>query len=236
MKQILIASIIAIGLHIAFFAFLPLLLQKNHKPVQAEIKSVIITMSYRTLELRKKKHEKKPFIEIAKKNKTDKPKKKINQNRSEAIRIKKIKPAPELKAGTKALQRIDLNSLPKTNIKQQVDDYQADDTVNSNLQNKKTVNNNENFVKIIEPVYKKKPLLKYPIKAKRRGYEGIVELMVQVSIKGSVSNLWIFKSSNYKSLDNQAVKIVRKWIFEPGKKDGKPEKMWVKIPVKFQLK
>lgn len=91
-------------------------------------------------------------------------------------------------------------------------------------QNKENLNKNKELFKITEPFYKKKPLLKYPLKAKRRGYEGTVELMVQVSMKGKVSNLWVFKSSNYKSLDNHAVKIVKNWIFEPGKKDGKPTK------------
>ena len=228
MKQILIAGTIALGLHIAFFASLPILLQKNHKPVQPGIKSVIITMSYRTQELKKDTHTHKADLKIAKK--------KGSPKRFETIETKKIKPDPELKPATKSLQKIDLKSLPETNTKQQVADYQAIDTVNSNFQNKKTVSNNKNLVKITEPVYKKKPLLKYPIKAKRRGHEGIVELMVQVSKNGYVSNIWIFKSSNYKSLDNQAVKIVRKWVFEPGKKDGEPEKMWVKIPVKFELK
>ena len=125
-------------------------------------------------------------------------------------------------------QKIAPGPLQETDIEQKSADKQAID--------KKNLSNIKKFNTIIKPVYKNNPLPQYPIRARKRGYEGIVELMVQVSKNGRVSNLWIFKSSNYKSLDNQAVKIVKKWIFEPGRKNEMPEEMWVKIPVKFELK
>ncbi|MCF6248120.1 MAG: energy transducer TonB [Desulfobacula sp.] len=90
-------------------------------------------------------------------------------------------------------------------------------------------------IEFAKPLYKKNTLPTYPVVARKRGYHGTVELMVLVSKKGTVSSLKIFKSSKYKSLDRQAVKTVKTWLFEPGKKNGRPEEMWVKIPIKFEL-
>ncbi len=216
MGRILISGAIAIGLHIVFLVSLPMLLQKDHKPAQPETKSVMVTMSYRPLKPEKEKQKIKSAKKIIKKNRL----------------------APKHEPKNKPLQQVHPKPTQKkkTQTKQDVTDFQNSDKKNPVFQSKESFNKNQGLVTITEPFYKKKPLLKYPLKAKRRGYEGTVELMVQVSKKGIVSNLWIFKSSNYKSLDNQAVKIVRNWIFEPGKKNGRPEKMWVKIPIKFKLK
>ena len=228
MKRILLSGTIALCVHIAFFLSIPLLIQKNHKPAKPEIKSVMVTMSYRPLEEKKEKIKRMPVKRIVKKKITKpKPKKKIKP---------KNKPLPALEPEPEPFQKPDLISLPETDIKQEIAENQVKNKKSPTFQEKETPYRNNKTVTITEPFYKKNPLPKYPTKAKRRGHEGIVELMVQVSEKGKVSNLWIFKSSNYKSLDNQAVKIVKQWIFEPGKKNGKPEKMWVKIPIKFKLK
>jgi len=40
----------------------------------------------------------------------------------------------------------------------------------------------------------------------------------------------------YKSLDTAALAAVKTWQFEPGTINGNPKEMWVKIPVKFELK
>ncbi len=90
-------------------------------------------------------------------------------------------------------------------------------------------------IEFATPLYKKNTLPAYPVSARKRGYHGLVELMVLVSEKGTVSAIKIFKSSKYKSLDRQAINTVKTWLFEPGKKNGTPEKTWVKIPVKFEL-
>ncbi len=214
MKRILLSGAIAIGLHALFLVSLPVLSQKNQKPATPETKSVIVTMSYQTLKPKKEKQEVKPVKKFVK---------------------KKTKSAPKQKPVIKPLPQANPNPLEKIQTKQNVTDVQQSDKKNPVFQSKESLNKNKGLVTITEPFYKKKPLLKYPLKAKKRGYEGTVELMVQVSKEGVVSNLWIFKSSNYKSLDNQAVKIVKSWIFEPGKKNGRPEEMWVKIPVKFRL-
>lgn len=86
------------------------------------------------------------------------------------------------------------------------------------------------------PLYKKNPLPKYPRLAKQRGHSGTVQLMVLVDEKGVPENIRIFESSGYTSLDEEAVKTVKSWLFEPGTVDGTPQGMWVKIPITFELK
>ncbi|MCP3899733.1 MAG: energy transducer TonB [Desulfobacteraceae bacterium] len=214
MKRILLSGAIATGLHAVFLISLPMLSQKNYKHAIPETKSVIVTMSYQTLIPKKEKQKVKPVKKFVR---------------------KKMKSAPQQKPEIKPVPQANPNPLEKIQTKQNVTDAQHLDKKTPVFQSKESLKKNKGLITITEPFYKKKPLLKYPLKAKRRGYEGTVELMVQVSKEGIVSNLWIFKSSNYKSLDNQAVKIVKNWIFEPGKKNGRPEEMWVKIPVKFRL-
>lgn len=86
------------------------------------------------------------------------------------------------------------------------------------------------------PLYRRNPPPGYPRAAKKRGYQGTVVLSVLVNENGVVTNLWVFASSGYMILDNAAVKAVRKWLFEPGKIGDKNVEMWVKVPIRFQLK
>ncbi len=86
------------------------------------------------------------------------------------------------------------------------------------------------------PLYKRNPPPKYPRAARRRGYEGTVILNVLVNKNGDVSSLWVSTSSGYRLLDNAALEAVSNWLFEPGSIGNKKVDMWVKIPVRFQLK
>ena len=86
------------------------------------------------------------------------------------------------------------------------------------------------------PLYKKNPPPGYPRTAKKRGYQGTVVLSVLVDEYGRVANLWVFTSSGYMILDNAAAKAVKKWFFEPGKIGTRNVDMWVKVPIRFQLK
>jgi len=46
----------------------------------------------------------------------------------------------------------------------------------------------------------------------------------------------VLESSGHSVLDRAALSAVRKWLFEPGTEGGLKKKMWVKIPVRFDLK
>ena len=71
--------------------------------------------------------------------------------------------------------------------------------------------------------------------ARRMGYEGLVLLKVLVDVNGRVENLEVVSSSGYAVLDKAAIASVKKWMFEPGTEGGKKKKMWVKIPIRFEL-
>jgi len=60
-------------------------------------------------------------------------------------------------------------------------------------------------------------------------------LEVRVDIQGRVKELKISSSSGHSLLDKAALKAVRDWRFSAGTIGGKPEEMWVKVPVRFQL-
>ena len=86
------------------------------------------------------------------------------------------------------------------------------------------------------PLYRINPPPKYPALAIRRGYQGTVLLEVLVDKNGRVGDLQVFKSSGYPVLDKKALAAVKDWLFEPGMKENKTVEMWVRIPIRFQLK
>lgn len=86
------------------------------------------------------------------------------------------------------------------------------------------------------PLYKVNPPPRYPALARRRGQQGTVVLSVHVDAQGRVSNLWLFESSGFRALDNAALKAVKDWLFEPGMQGGKKVAMWVRVPVRFELR
>jgi protein TonB len=86
------------------------------------------------------------------------------------------------------------------------------------------------------PRYRTNPLPHYPQLARRRGLQGTVMLMVLVNRSGKVNDVRVFTSSGHRILDKSAVASVRKWQFEPATRGGKPVRMWVRVPIRFELK
>ena len=87
-----------------------------------------------------------------------------------------------------------------------------------------------------KPLYRRNPPPRYPRLARKRKYQGVVILEVFVNQDGSVGDIKVFKSSGYAILDKTALKTVKKWEFEPGKREDENVGMWVRTPVRFQLK
>ncbi len=90
--------------------------------------------------------------------------------------------------------------------------------------------------RVRKPTSNYRPRPKYPRIARRGGLEGTVVLKVLVNTRGLVRGCRVHKSSGHRILDERAVKTVRKWTFEPGRKGAKPSAMWVKVPIRFQMK
>jgi periplasmic protein TonB len=91
------------------------------------------------------------------------------------------------------------------------------------------------ILKITDPEFKSNPLPKYPERAEKRGYEGLVELKVLISVDGQVAQIKIHKSAGYAILDRQAVRTVKKWKFIPRKNNDQAIETWVMIPIRFKL-
>lgn len=92
------------------------------------------------------------------------------------------------------------------------------------------------FVREAAPLYRVNPLPEYPRLARKRGYQGMVVLDVLVDQNGRVGDLRLFTSSGHSILDRRAMEAVKVWLFEPGMKGNKKLDMWVRVPVRFELK
>ncbi len=83
--------------------------------------------------------------------------------------------------------------------------------------------------------YDRNPPPAYPSDAKKRGEQGTVILIVEISDQGGVESVGIETSSGFKSLDRAAQTAVRRWRFQPAKIAGIGIASSVKVPVRFQL-
>jgi protein TonB len=86
------------------------------------------------------------------------------------------------------------------------------------------------------PAYRDNPRPEYPKVAKKRGYEGVVLLEVLVNKAGKVDDVRIAESSGHQILDNSAATSVKGWVFEPGSIGGRKVDMWVRVPVRYELR
>jgi len=124
----------------------------------------------------------------------------------------------------KNTHRVPDGSSEPTTSAAMLPDTQSDDTLSGAV------------LKLARPLYKQNTAPPYPRKARRLGYEGIVMLKVLIDENGRVDDLTVLKSSGHTVLDRAASSAVRKWLFEPGTEGGIKKRMWVKIPVRFDLK
>lgn len=86
-----------------------------------------------------------------------------------------------------------------------------------------------------KPDYLKNPAPEYPESARRRGYQGIVFLLVGIDQHGSVKHVKVKESSGHALLDQAAVKAVRTWKFHPGKVGILHIESSVQVPIRFNL-
>jgi protein TonB len=80
---------------------------------------------------------------------------------------------------------------------------------------------------IIRPVY--------PLSARRRGEEGRVEVQVQVDARGNVTTAQVVRSSGYTSLDEAALRSVKRAHFSPARRGPTPVPATTKLAIIFRL-
>jgi protein TonB len=86
------------------------------------------------------------------------------------------------------------------------------------------------------PRYEENSPPAYPAIARRRGYEGVVILSVEVYADGTPGAVTVKVSSGHDILDRAAADAVRRWQFRPGIRAGTPISMTVDVPIRFVLK
>lgn len=75
----------------------------------------------------------------------------------------------------------------------------------------------------------------YPSRARERGEQGAVSIMVRVSKTGHVREARIAESSGSALLDDAAIDAIKQWTFHPARRAGQPIEMWVRVPIRFRL-
>ena len=74
----------------------------------------------------------------------------------------------------------------------------------------------------------------YSEAARKAKYQGIVTLYVEVDPSGRANHIRVLHSLGL-GLDEKAIEAVKKWVFSPGKKDGRPVTVAATIEVNFRL-
>jgi len=75
----------------------------------------------------------------------------------------------------------------------------------------------------------------YPELARRAGISGTVQLSVHVNEKGQVDAIEVVQSvqKGKDGCDDEAVRAVRKWVFNPAKFNGQGVAVWTNVPITF---
>ena len=84
------------------------------------------------------------------------------------------------------------------------------------------------------PIPLKTPEPKYPTSLNREGISGIVSVSCVIDEKGKVISAKATKSTRAE-FEQPALDAVQNWVFKPAMKDGKPVKVRVTIPFRFNL-
>ena len=92
------------------------------------------------------------------------------------------------------------------------------------------------IIREARPLYRSNPPPKYPVLARRRGFQGNVLLEVLVGPIGNVIDLRVLSSSGHPILDRAAKSSVKNWTFVPGMRGQEKVEMWVRVPIRFELK
>ena len=81
------------------------------------------------------------------------------------------------------------------------------------------------------------PRFKYPRRAVRRGWEGVVRIRLDVDADGRINNLRIVESSGHGILDRNALKTLKKFKRIPGipKRRLEGQGLHIVLPVVYRL-
>jgi len=237
MKQILTAGVIALGIHGLLFCFN----FKWHESLSLERpKSRVLNMTLTSSPMKTTPkpalEEKKPLI------------KKSTIVKRSLKQLKHTKHEHIMKAPPRKTIQIPvqpkINTTPKANTENTGETEKSDFKPEQNASKEVSKKNEQsalipspaNVIHEARPIYRSNPPPVYPRIARIRGYQGDVMLDVLVNKNGTVGDLKVIKSSGYPILDRAAKSSVKNWLFEPGMAGKEKLKMWVRVPIRFELK
>lgn len=79
------------------------------------------------------------------------------------------------------------------------------------------------------------PAPDYPMRARRKGWEGRVVLRVAVDRRGRPADIRVAETSGHAILDEAAHRTVAAWVFRPATRGGRPIAAEALVPVVFRL-
>jgi protein TonB len=88
----------------------------------------------------------------------------------------------------------------------------------------------------VQPLPVEMPRPTYPLLARRKGWEGLVLLAVEVNELGCPNTIQVKRSSGYPALDEAAMEAAKRWHFAPARKAGRIVTATVEVPIRFSLK
>lgn len=80
------------------------------------------------------------------------------------------------------------------------------------------------------------PAPPYPAEALAARREGTVWLRVRIDATGRVSAISLHETSNVPSLDDSALRTVRRWLFHPARRNGVPVPYEFLKPIEFSIR
>ncbi|VVE58266.1 hypothetical protein PIN31009_05268 [Pandoraea iniqua] len=83
--------------------------------------------------------------------------------------------------------------------------------------------------------YLRAPVLTYPESSRRMGEEGVVTVRVLVGADGLPREITVRQSSGSAALDAAGIRAVQHAVFKPYTEDGKPQAVYVIVPLRFSL-
>lgn len=79
------------------------------------------------------------------------------------------------------------------------------------------------------------PVPRYPIRARRRGWEGVVDIRLRINGAGRVSAVTVARSSGFGVLDDAATDAARRSRFQLRSRDGMSGAVWGRMRYRFEL-
>jgi protein TonB len=223
-KRITLAAILALGLH----GFLLGLKFDGLKRISSEIPKLrVMNISLAPRQPRMTTPKAAPIKPKQKTKKHPKPFPKPKPKKVIKEVIQKAEKDPSKAIPEKSVDIPKTYDLPEQTQRESVS--KETDTEGETLSEKQ-------IIREARPLYRSNPPPKYPAVARRRGFQGNVVLEVLVGPVGNVIELHVLSSSGYPILDRAAKSSVKNWTFEPGMRGQQKVEMWVRVPIRFELK